>query len=113
MKYKIPRNVKRGLSFLGLEFQGWVYYTPTVLVLSALAFEIPYPKAQFVMLVLAVILPHFAFQTDEKTGKLNFSFLNDYMKWLCSKKIIEPVWGDEDARQESLQIQLRLFKTKK
>lgn len=104
VKYRIPRNVKKSISFLGLELLGWMYYLPISIVLGFLSLTIPKPELRFVCLLASFVLPHFACQTDERTGKLNISFLFEYIEWVFSSKKVEPVWRCENVKVRRIKV---------
>lgn len=113
-KFRIPRNVKQGLMFMGLELKGWLLYLPTVLVLGALVILlIPNMKIKVIVLFFVIALSHVLFQTDEKTGVMNITLFTDRMRWIYfSEKIIEPVWSEEFERTSTLQITVQKQRTR-
>jgi len=100
MKFKIPRNVKSGMSFAGLEIWGWVYFLPTFIVLGGLDFIIiSFLPVKIIGLSLIFAFSFFAFMNDESTGAMNIAIFTDFWKWYRSSKQIEPVWDKRFDRE--------------
>lgn len=113
MKYRIPRNVKQGLSFMGLELKGWLLYLPTVIILGFfIVFLIPSMKIKVISLFFVITLTHVLFQKDEKTGVMNVTLFTERIRWIyLNEKIIEPVWSEEFERTSTLQITVQKQRT--
>ncbi|MFE8703899.1 hypothetical protein ACFYKX_25335 [Cytobacillus sp. FJAT-54145] len=114
MKYRVPRNVKSTMSFMGLELKGWLLYLPTVSILVAF-FLLIIPKTEVKLLgsIFSAAIGHVMFQTDEKTGVLNISLFLERIKWIYfSEKIIYPTWSEESERTSGLKITVQKERTR-
>lgn len=108
MKYQIPRNVKSGLSFGGLEFKGWLLFLPTIIVFGGAAMLlIPKLEVKVVAILLIVGTAYLMFQVNENTGTMNYTDLTDILAWFRNKKEIEPVWDDEFDRQYTILMKVK------
>lgn len=107
MRYKIPRNIKVGLSFMGLQLIGWLLFLPSAgmsVLLAFLAFKFLTPQAGVMIGLIGVGLFYYCYQVDEKSGTMNISWLFERIRWSRGPKIIEPVWGEEYGKFGSLNI---------
>jgi hypothetical protein len=107
MKYKIPRNIKIGLSFLGLDLIGWILFIPSVALIIGLAylsFIFLNAKIAAMILLIGVGFTYYSLQVDPKTGTMNISWIFERIRWIKETKIIEPVWGEEYDKFNSLKI---------
>lgn len=103
--YRIPRNVKSGLSFIGLEVKGWLLFLPTIVVFGGLALLlVPDLKLKIVLCVLTLGISYFSFMVDEHTGAMNYTAFTEFLKWYKSDKVIEPIWDESFDRSYTLQI---------
>lgn len=108
MRYKIPRNIKLGLSFLGLQLKGWLLFVPSLIIIGLityLIFIVNY-KLAVMFAMVGVGVAYFAFQTDEKTGQMNVSWVFEYLRWERENKIIEPAWDISFNRFQSLKMKV-------
>lgn len=109
MKYRIPRNVKTGLAFMGLELKAWLLFIPIVCILIAFfIFLIPKSEIKVLGVVFSIALTHLMFQTDEKTGVWNVSLFVERIKWIyVSEKIIYPTWSEDSERTSGIKISVQ------
>lgn len=105
-KYRIPRNIKTGMSFMGLELKAWLMFLPIVIIFVAFFFFlVPKPEIKILGIVFSVALTHLMFQTDEKTGVLNISLFVERIKWIyLGDKIIYPTWSEDSERTSGINI---------
>ncbi|WP_028777324.1 hypothetical protein [Shimazuella kribbensis] len=91
MRFTIPRNVKKGQSFMGLELVGWIWMAvtlPICILIGWLVFKITASIIGSIVLGASLIgIFYFLFTVDEKTGNMNLGFLLDIVTWYRSKKI--------------------------
>lgn len=103
MKYHIPRNVKSGMTFMWLEWKGWLLFVPTVGVFAgSVLFFVSVLKIKFVLVAFIVFLSWFLFKVDENTGAMNFTVFTDFYSWYKSDKIIEPYIDERFQRTETI-----------
>lgn len=91
MRFVIPRNVKKGQSFMGLELVGWIWMAvaaPLCVLLGWGVFAITASMIGSIVVGGSLIgVLYFLFTVDEKTGAMNLGFLLDIINWYQSKKI--------------------------
>jgi hypothetical protein len=91
MRFTIPRNVKKGQSFMGLELVGWIWMAISLPICILLGWGVFLLTASIIGgIVLGGALTgifYFLFTVDEKTGAMNLGFLLDIASWYQSQKI--------------------------
>jgi hypothetical protein len=97
MRFTIPRNVKKGQSFMGLELVGWIWMAVTLPICILIGWGVFQITASIIGgIVLGAGLTgifYFLFTVDEKTGTMNLGFILDIASWYQSQKI-HLFWGE-------------------
>lgn len=99
MRYSIPRNVKKGRDFLGLELKGWLLFAVTLPFFIGLGW-LSYLAVQrepvgFIIGGTFAGCMYYLCMIDERTGAMNGSFLVEMIRWLYSEKV-QVFWEDLD-----------------
>lgn len=109
MKYHIPRNVKKGMDFLGLDWKGWLLFLPTVIVFGgATILIIPIFKLKVILLLLILGISYVMFQVNENSGAMNYHFVTEFINWLKSEKNADIYWEEHD-KYTSLKMKVNGF----
>jgi hypothetical protein len=91
MRYIIPRNVKKGQVFLGLDLKGWLFFAlagSLCVGLGWVCYQLSDNLAvSFILGGACTGLFYFLFQVDEQTGTMNGSFFVEIVRWLYSEKV--------------------------
>ncbi|KPC73956.1 MULTISPECIES: hypothetical protein [Laceyella] len=111
MRYTIPRNVKKGQSFLGLEFKGWIYFAPTAVACGAIGWGCylltQTPVAGVMVAGTLGGMFFYLFMTDERSGAMNGAFLIDILKWAYSQKV-RLYWGEQHHGEKIDTLKIRV-----
>jgi hypothetical protein len=117
MRYMIPRNVKKGQSFMGLELKGWLLLAATLPVYILLGWVGQGVTGNGTVGIMIAVVPagmsYYLFMIDERTGVMNITFLVEMVKWMKAAKI-QYLWEDQyDEKIETLQVRVNFEKREK
>lgn len=102
MLFTIPRNVKKGQSFLGLELKGWILFVLTAPVCVGIGWAILLlsgkPPLGYILGGSLLGLFYYMYSIDERTGAMNGVFLIDLIDWMYAEKI-QIYWRDDYYEQ--------------
>jgi hypothetical protein len=117
MRYMIPRNVKKGQSFMGLELKGWLLFTATAPIFILLGWGCYHVTENGMVALMIAATPsgvlYYLFMIDERTGAMNITFLVEMFKWMNAAKI-QYLWEDQYGEKiATLQVRVDFKKREK
>jgi hypothetical protein len=117
MRYMIPRNVKKGQSFMGLELKGWLLFAAIAPIFILLGWGCSHVTGSGMAAVMIAATPsgllYYLVMIDERTGAMNVTFLVEMFKWMNATKI-QYLWEDQYGEKiETLQVRVDFKKREK
>lgn len=113
---QVARMMKRGETFLGLEFRGLALFLPVCLFLGLVTFLIylvnPSPGVALIGGILDLSIPYLLFYTEERTGKMGYQILIEVISILLSKNTYNLNWEETEGYDEYRSLKIRVEKRK-
>jgi hypothetical protein len=117
MRYMIPRNVKKGQSFMGLELKGWLLLAATAPIFILLGWGCYQVTGNGMAGIMIAAIPsgllYYLFTVDERTGAMNVIFLVEMFRWMRAAKI-QYLWEDQyDEKIATIQVRVNFKRREK